>query len=122
MQAFADLAHSQTSSNGIDENVYEEIDNFLRYMIPATSLRIAYKKKQEEKNLGYLKELQVTFNFSVPTFVFDMHFGLQVAALAFSGVKRSGDARVTAWLYDPFQNLVLSSGVWRSLLLDIRCL
>jgi len=27
----------------------------------------------------------------------------------------------TAWLNAPFQILVLSSGIWRSLLLDIRC-
>jgi len=29
---------------------------------------------------------------------------------------------VTAWLYSPYQILVLCSGVWSSLLLDMRCL
>jgi len=28
----------------------------------------------------------------------------------------------TAWLYSPYQNIVLSSGVWWSLLPDICCL
>jgi len=30
--------------------------------------------------------------------------------------------RVISWLYAPYQILLLSSGVWWSLLLDIRCL
>jgi len=63
MQSFADLAQPQTSSK-IDESLYEEIDEFSRYLIPATSLRKAYEKKQKERNWGFLKELQVIFNFS----------------------------------------------------------
>jgi len=39
-----------------------------------------------------------------------------------SGVQRSDDARrLLDWL-PPYQSLVLSSGLWWSLLLDIPCL
>ena len=39
-----------------------------------------------------------------------------------SGVQRSGDARRDFLILCPYQILVLGSGVWWSLLLDIRCL
>ena len=45
------------------------------------------------------------------------------ALLPPSGVQKSREARgATAWLYAPYHSLVLSSGVWWSLLLDIHCL
>jgi len=71
---------------------------------------------------------QVVFSYSVLNsskiplvLTINQSYTFAQPAVQTSGVQRSGDARATAWLDAPYQILVLSTGAWWSLLLNIGC-